>query len=127
MNFDQYKSEVREKWGETDAYKEYSKKTENYSDEKLNELSNSLDDIMAEFSVCMKNGETADSSDAQNLVKKLQNYISENYYRCTNEILAGLGQMYVLDERFRKNIDKHGEGTAKFICEAIEIYYKSNK
>lgn len=47
---------------------------------------------------------------------------SENYYLCTNQILAGLGQMYVADERFKSNIDKHADGTAEFICEAIEIY-----
>ena len=70
----------------------------------------------------MKKGEKPDSADAQELVKKLQNHITENYYRCTNEILAGLGQMYVADERFRNNIDKHAEGTAAFICEAIGAY-----
>ena len=59
---------------------------------------------------------------AQSLVKLLQNHITENYYLCTNEILACLGQMYVADERFKHNIDKHGEGTAAFICEAIKIY-----
>jgi hypothetical protein len=52
----------------------------------------------------------------------LQNHISENYYLCTNEILAGLGQMYVADERFKNNIDKRADGTAEFICEAIAAY-----
>ena len=46
---------------------------------------------------------------------------TENYYLCTNEILAGLGQMYVADERFRNNTDKHAEGTAEFICKSIEV------
>ncbi len=77
---------------------------------------------MSEFAVCMRNGKTPDSKDAQNLVKTLQNHITENYYLCTNEILAGLGQMYVADERFKNNIDKHADGTAEFICEAIGIY-----
>ena len=82
---------------------------------------------MAEFALCMQ-GATPDSIEAQNLVKTLQNYISENHYHCTNEILAWLGQMYVADERFRKNIDKHASGTAAFIREAIEIYcYKFEK
>ena len=77
---------------------------------------------MADFAVCMKNGETSDSDEAQSLVKKLQNHITENYYLCTNEILAGLGQMYVQDERFKNNIDKHADETATFICEAIALY-----
>ena len=70
----------------------------------------------------MGKDESPDSTEAQNLVKMLQNHITENYYLCTNEILAGLGQMYVADDRFKNNIDKHADGTAAFICEAIEFY-----
>ena len=77
---------------------------------------------MAEFAACMKKGEVPDSAPVQILVKQLQDHITENYYHCTNAILAGLGQMYVADERFKNNIDKHADGTAQFICEAIEIY-----
>ena len=49
---------------------------------------------------------------------------TENYYTCTDEILAGLGKMYVADERFKKNIDKYGEGTAEFTANAIAVYTK---
>ena len=77
---------------------------------------------MAEFALCMRKDKSPDSTEAQNLVIMLQNYITENYYLCTNEILAGLGQMYVADERFKNNIDKHADGTATFICEAIAVY-----
>ena len=81
-----------------------------------------MDQMMAAFAQCMKQGNAPDSAQAQTLVKSLQNHISENCYRCTEEILAGLGQMYVADERFRSNIDKHAEGTAAYISEAIGIY-----
>ena len=81
-----------------------------------------MEHIMVEFAACMKGGETPNSAEAQGLVKRLQSHITENYYNCTNEILAGLGQMYVADERFKSNIDKHADGTAAFICEAIKIY-----
>ena len=120
--FEKYKVEAQEKWGKTDAYKEHTEKTKNYSKQKWDTLAKDMDCIMADFAVCMKNGETSDSDEAQSLVKKLQNHITENYYLCTNEILAGLGQMYVQDERFKNNIDKHADGTATFICEAIEVY-----
>ena len=120
--FEKYKAEAQEKWGKTDAYKEYAERTKNYSGQKWNDLAEGMDHIMAEFAVCMKNGETPDSAEAQNLVKTLQNHITENCYLCTNEILAGLGQMYVADERFKSNIDKHADGTAAFISEAIEAY-----
>ena len=122
--FEQYKDEAKAKWGQTDAYKEHAEKTKEYSKEKWNNLIEEMNAFFAEFAVCRKNEEGPDSAEAQSLVKKLQNHITENYYHCTDEILAGLGQMYVLDERFKKNIDKHGEGTAEFVCEAIKVYCK---
>lgn len=120
--FEKYNREAKEKWGETDAYKEYAEKTKDYSDDKRNSLAQEMDDILAEFAVRKKNGFQPDSSEAQSLVKSLQTHITENYYICTNEILACLGQMYVADERFKNNIDKHVDGTAEFICRAIGIY-----
>ena len=120
--FEKYKAEAQKRWGKTDAYKEHAEKTQHYSKEKWNQLAEGMNDILAEFAVCMKNGEMPDSTQAQNLVKMLQNHITENYYRCSNEILVGLGQMYVADERFKNNIDKHADGTAEFVGEAIEVY-----
>jgi hypothetical protein len=117
--FEKYKEEVKEKWVETDAYKEYAEKTKNYSKDRWSGLALGMDHIMEEFAICLKNEETPDSIEAQKLVKKLQNYITENYYHCTDEILAGLAEMYVSDERFKKNIDKHTIGTAEFIREAV--------
>ena len=120
--FDQYKSEAKERWGKTDAYRQHAEKTRNYSKQKWNDLAEGMDHIMAEFALCMKNGNAPDSGEAEHLVKQLQNHITQNYYNCTDQILAGLGQMYVADERFQNNIDKHGDGTAEFICEAIAAY-----
>ena len=120
--FEKYKAETQEKWGKTDAYKEHAQRTKNYSKQKWNDLAEGMDHIMAEFALCMKKDESPNSAKAQSLVKMLQNYITENYYLCTNEILAGLGQMYVADERFMNNIDKHADGTASFICKAIAVY-----
>lgn len=122
-----YKSEVKERWGNTEAYKEHTEKTKGYSKDTWNNLAGGMDDILTEFSVYMKNGEKPDSAKVQSLVKKLQDHITENYYTCTNEILTGLGQMYVLDERFTNNIDKHGKGTAEFISNAINVYCNSSK
>ena len=120
--FIKYKAEVQEKWGKTDAYKEYEKITKNYSKQKWSDLTEGMDRIMAEFAVCMKKEKSPYTAEAQDLVKTLQNHITENYYNCTNDVLAGLGQMYVADERFKNNIDKHADGTALFIREAIEIF-----
>ena len=122
--FEKYKAEAAEKWGKTEAYKEHSEKTKNYSKETWNTLAGDMDAILGEFAVCMKNGQEPSSEEAQSLVKKLQEHITDNYYTCTKEILAGLGMMYVADERFKNNIDKHAEGNAEFISKAIELYCK---
>ena len=117
-----YETEARSRWGNTDAYREHEQKTKNYTKEKLAEANDGLMAIFAEFSACKNRGESADSAEAQALVAKLQAHITANYYTCTDEILAGLGKMYVADERFKKNIDKYGDGTAEFAAEGIRIY-----
>ena len=120
-----YKTEVRSCWGNTAAYREHEQKTKNYTNEKWAEANDGLMAIFAEFATCKVSGAGADSKEAQALVAKLQAHITENYYICTDEILAGLGKMYVADERFKKNIDKYGEGTAKFAAEGIRIYVEN--
>ena len=114
--------EVHQRWGATDAYREHEQKTKNYTKEKWAEANDGLMAIFAEFAACKQSGVDASSNEAQALVAKLQAHITANYYTCTDEILAGLGQMYVADERFKKNIDKYGEGTAEFAAEAIAVY-----
>ena len=119
-----YKNEARERYSNTAAYREHEQKTRNYTKEKWAEANDGLMAIFAEFFACKDSGASADSAEAQALVAKLQTHITANYYTCTDEILAGLGKMYVADERFKKNIDKYGEGTAEFASEAIAIYCK---
>ena len=117
-----YETEARSRWGNTDAYFEHEQKTKNYTKEKWAEANDGMMAIFAEFAMCKNSGVSADSAEAQALVAKLQAHITANYYTCTDEILAGLGKMYVADERFKKNIDKYGEGTAEFVAEGIRIY-----
>ena len=117
-----YETEARSRWGATDAYREHEQKTKNYTKEKWTEANDGLMAIFAEFAALKNSGASADSAEAQALVAKLRAHITENYYTCTDEILAGLGRMYVADERFKKNIDKYGEGTAEFASTAIEAY-----
>ena len=119
----QYEVEARERWGGTEAYREYDKKTNGYTKEKWAEANDGLIAIFAEFATCKANGATPESVEAQALVSKLQNHITDNYYTCTDEILAGLGKMYVADERFTKNIDTYGDGTAEFAAKAIAIKF----
>ena len=119
-----YNKEVKQRWGETNEYKEYMQRSTNYNNDKWQEVNYGLNNVIAKFTLSMNNGYTSNSVETQMLVKELQAYITENYYTCTNKILSELGQMYVADERFKNNIDKHGVGTAEFISNAIKIYCK---
>ena len=120
-----YEIEARFRWSNTDAYREHEQKTKNYTKEKWAEANDGLMAIFAEFSACKDSGASADSAEAQELVAKLQAHITANYYTCTDEILSGLGKMYACDERFKKNIDKYGDGTAEFAAEGIRIYVEN--
>ncbi len=118
----QYADEAKQRWGSTDAFKEYEQKTEGCSAEKQSNIVAGLNKVIAEFAA-IKDSVSPESEAAQALVKKLQQYITDNFYTCTPEILKSLGQMYVADNRFKSNIDKNGEGTAEFISEAIKVYF----
>lgn len=129
MNFDvfdkseieKYKEEVREKWGNTKAYQEYKQKDIARNEDSYSKLANEL---MAMFSELGELKHLApNAGEIQNKISALQKFITANYYVCTNEILSGLGEMYVCDERFKNNIDKAGgNGTAEFVKEAIAVY-----
>lgn len=113
---EQYAEEAKQKWGHTDAYKEYKLKHSDSSDktEQLMQLFTEIGKIKHLPPSC---------KEAQKLIKELQNFITKNYYFCTDEILKGLGQMYISDERFKNNIDKAGgSGTAEFTAKAIKLF-----
>jgi len=119
-----YTEEARKKWSGTDAYAEYEKKTEGYGKEKWQRVNDGLLAIFASFAECKGQGFSHCSEEAQRLVEELKAYITKNYYSCTDEILSGLGQMYVTDARFRENIDRYGVGTAEYVSAAIASYCK---
>ncbi len=118
----QYAEEAKQRWGSTDAYKESVQRTASYSKSDWDNASSALDEVLSGFAELNRNGIEPNAETARLQVEKLQQCITDNYYTCTKEILAGLGQMYVADERFRNNIDKHGEGTAEYISVCIEKY-----
>lgn len=116
----EYANEAKKRWGETDSFKESQNKTSNYNKEDWKRITKQTEQIYNDFANNMD--KYPSHPDVQNLVSKWQKHITENFYNCTNEILAGLGQMYVDDERFTKNINRYKEGLAKFISDAIKIY-----
>ena len=120
---DEYARQAKESWGVTREYKEFEAKNSNRTLSELKSMGDKLMALIAEFGM-MKDKDPADPA-VQEQVKKLQNYITENYYTCTKEILYGLGKMYAGGGDFTKNINAAGgEGTAEYAAEAIEVYCK---
>ena len=118
---DEYAAQAKAYWGKTPAYKEFEEKSRGRTKEEDKRIYQGMIDIFGEFGQ-IRNTEPS-SEDAQALVKKLQDYITEHMYTCTKKILSSLGKMYAGGGDFTKNIDSYGgEGTAEFTSQAIEIY-----
>ena len=118
---DEYAAQAKEAWGKTDAYKEYEEKSKDWTEETAGDITKGLMLIFVEFGK-MKELDPAEGC-VQAQVKKLQDYITNHFYKCTNQILSGLGKMYAGGGEFTENIDSYGgKGTAEFTNKAIEIY-----
>lgn len=116
---ERYAKEAKERWGNSDAYREFEQKGKSKQENQL--AGEAMMDIFREMGLLRD--QSPASPEAQALVKRLQDHITANYYTCTKQLLRGLGQMYTADDRFRENIDRSGgEGTAAFAGKAIEIY-----
>ena len=118
---DEYAAQAKASWGQTPAYKEFEEKSKGRTDKENRDLGEGMMMIFTEFGAILETDPA--SEEAQTLVKKLQYYITEHFYTCTNEILRGLGKMYAGDGDFTTSIDGYGgKGTAEFVHQAIEHY-----
>lgn len=120
---DEYTAQAKRKWGKTEAWQEFRQKTAGQTPEQRESTGSALMDIFRELGAIRHLSPA--SPEAQALVAKLQDFITQHYYTCTKQILRGLGQMYIAGDSMTENINKAGgDGTAQFACEAIEIYCK---
>lgn len=120
-----YSEEVKNKYGNTSAYKESNEKTSKYTKEDWNNIMKDWDEIYKKLANLMDKDPT--NSEVQKSIHQLRQHISKNFYDCTPEIFRGLGDLYVNDERFTSNIDKYKVGLSKFLREAINIYCNNIK
>ena len=120
---EEYTAQAKAKWGKTEAYKEFEQKTAGQTPAQRKQVGDALMDIFAQIGAIRHTSPA--SGEAQALVAKLQEFITEHYYTCTKQILRGLGQMYIAGDSMTENIDRAGgEGTAEFTHQAIDIYCK---
>ena len=119
----EYAAEAEQRWGGTDAYRESARRTASYTKSDWEAIRREADAINAGFLKLMAAGDTAHGEAAAALVDRHRAHITKWFYECTPEIHQGLGQMYVADQRFQKNIDKAGEGLAAYMSEAIAAHH----
>ena len=118
---DEYTRRAKEQWGNTAEYKESEEKAKGRTKEEEKDMMVQFMQIFTEFGAIKD--QAPDGAEAQSQVKKLQDYITEHFYQCSDEILSGLGQMYAADGEFKENIDRAGgEGTAVFVSDAIRCF-----
>ena len=120
---EEHAEEAKERWGGTDAYAESERRTGSYTVDDWQRVSAEADELNEGFLRLMADGTPADSTKAAALVDAHRAHITKWFYECTPEIHAGLGSMYVTDERFRANIDRAGNGLAAYQSAAIAARY----
>ena len=118
---DEYAKQAKEQWGTTPEYKEYAEKSKGRSKQDEESIMKDFMKVFEEFGT-MKEKDPA-SAEVQGQVKKLQGFISDHFYKCSDDVLFGLGQMYAAGGEFTENINKMGgKGTAEFTYQAIKVY-----
>jgi len=122
---EKYQTEVEQAYGNSSAYKESTKRYSQYSKQEKEQIFKNGSRIFLEISALMN--EKPENSKVQSLIQEWRDHISNSFYECNLEIFKGLGQLYVADERFKKNIDKIRPGLAEYLSKAIEIYVDSHK
>jgi hypothetical protein len=119
MTHDIYAAEAKERWGETDAYKESQRRMAGYSKEDIAKAQQAMQDATGLVLEAMKAGLPANSAEAMAGAEAHRRSISDYWYECTYEIHTGLATMYLADPRFTAHYESQQAGLAKYIHDAI--------
>ncbi len=114
-----YADEVKQRWGDTDAYRESEKRSQNYDDAQWQTIHTEQEAILHAFAALV--GHNPADAQVQATLQDWQDFITKRFYPCTDDILRGLGLMYAADERFQKTLNQFGAGTAKLMSDAIAV------
>jgi DNA-binding transcriptional MerR regulator len=116
----QYEAEAEERWGETEAYEQSQRRTASYTKDDWLRIKAEGEDVEQRFAAALRAGVPADSEEAMDLAEAHRQQISRNFYDCPPEMHAGLGQMYVEDERFTAHYEERAAGLAQYVSTAIQ-------
>lgn len=119
---EEYKKEAKERWGQTDAYKESERKTSKYNKADWDEIKAESGDIFTKLAALMAEGKSPADDEIQEQIERWFNHINDRFYTCTPQIFRGLGDGYLADKRFTEFYDKVRPGLAGFKRDAMHIY-----
>jgi DNA-binding transcriptional MerR regulator len=114
-----YEEEARQRWGQTEAYKESLRRTRQYGKPEWEAIRHESEAIYARLAVLMQQGTPAADPAVQAAVEDHRKHIERWFYPCSRQMHHGLGEMYVADPRFTANLDKVAPGFAQFLRDAI--------
>lgn len=120
-----YEAEAEQRWGETDAYKQSSKRTKSYTEDDWRQIHRESAEIDARLIELMDSNALAEDERVQKCIHDKRMHLNKYFYDCPVAMIGGLGQMYIDDPRFTKNIDKAREGLAAYMRDAM-VYYSEN-
>jgi hypothetical protein len=115
-----YEAEAEERWGKTDAWAESQRKTRTYGKDDWLRVTAEGADIERRFAAALTSGVAPDSAGAMDLAEEHRQQISRNFYDCPPEVHAGLGRMYVEDERFTAHYEEIAPGLAQYVSTAVQ-------
>ena len=118
----EYEREAKERWGETDAYKESARRAAKYNEADWGLIGAESADIYQQVANLMDSGQAPADAAVQAQIKRWNDHITQYFYRCTPDICRGLGEMYLVDQRFKNNLDKVRPGLAEFLSQAMTYY-----
>ncbi len=115
-----YEHEVKQRWGETEAYRESARRTQNYSQSDWQRIKHEHDDLMQQLAAVLARSERANAPSAMDLAEQLRLHIDRYYYPCSHAMHTKLAEMYTGDSRFETNLNRYGDGVAGFLAAAIK-------
>ena len=116
----QYEAEAEERWGETEAWAQSQRRTRGSSKEDWLRVKAEGEDVESRFAAALRSGVAPDSPEAMDLAEEHRQQISRTFYDCPPEMHAGLGRMYVEDERFTAHYEEIAPGLAQFVSTAVQ-------
>jgi hypothetical protein len=117
---EEYEAEAEQKWGETEAWAQSKRRTTSYSKDDWLRIKAEGEDIETRFAAALRDGVPADSERAMDLAEEHRQQINRNFYDCPPQMHAGLGRMYVEDERFTAHYEEIAPGLARYVSTAVQ-------